>query len=150
MFMTFGRKFRTLKFLSVCVSILIYFFIPVIGADQFVLCLGSDGHAAVEPARNGLCCSTSRAYPSHGLSFETVSSEAADHCGTCFDIPLSNYFHHVLPAPNPPPGFKVIEMPASLSVTATCANLQRGDFLDLSPPLTPLILNALRTVILLT
>jgi hypothetical protein len=150
MFQAFNRRFRTLRFFSVSASILVYFFVLSIGADQFVLCFGSDGHVAVEPALNGCCNASSPAHSHTGLSFEPVCPETGDHCGSCIDVLLSSYFLHIVPGPKKTWGYKIVETPGSISVSGASPDMAADAFPFLSQPLIKNILAALRTVILLT
>ena len=55
------------------------------------LCIGSDGHAALESYSEGLCNEiTSESQHNSNYSIQTINSSNSKHCGSCIDIPISD------------------------------------------------------------
>ena len=154
--MKMQRKARKLRSFAMCLSLLAYLYMILIGSDQFVLCFGSDGHVALEPARNGLDCSYSPAH-SEPLSCSVQSippeqefSLRADHCGPCFDILLSSLFQHFIPAQYHWAGHINFAFQTASYLSSPFSHMTHGNFPSTSSPIIREILIFLRTVILLT
>ena len=83
-------KSHTGTFISLAVPLILLLQISLPGV---VLCIGSDGHAALESYSEGLCNEiTSKPESQHNsnLSFQTLNSSNNQHCGSCVDIPISD------------------------------------------------------------
>lgn len=63
--------------------------LPLVGQGQ-VLCIGADGHVAVESARNGKCCDGSSPDRISDTLVVSGRSTAGDDCGVCTDIYISS------------------------------------------------------------
>ena len=66
------------------------------GLEEFVLCLGFDGHVAIETATaqdicNDLETPHSETEPPAFSDYVQISAE--DHCGTCVDMPIGSDCH---------------------------------------------------------
>jgi hypothetical protein len=63
----------------------VFLFLPwqVMGA---VVCIGADGHIAVEVAQKGRCGLLAQSVPPYEQI--TTTSPSTDHCGSCVDVPL--------------------------------------------------------------
>ncbi len=78
-----------------------YFFLLIGGAQGAVLCLGENGHIAIETAQNGDCNGFLPEFyltdpPSHKPVF---SGPANQHCGPCVDFDLSPMYSYRMTAP---------------------------------------------------
>ena len=71
------------------------------GAHGAVLCLGENGHIAIEAAQNGDCNGfLSEFYLTDPLSHKSVfSGPANQHCGPCVDFDLSPMYSYRMTAP---------------------------------------------------
>jgi hypothetical protein len=114
-----------------------------------VLCIGEDGHIALEIAKNGRCDTLSMPASSHEQITKTLPG--TDHCGPCVDVSLSAgplNDQQLLSAPHSLPKGEapVLAMIASIIPVSTAS--RHIDFAVQPLPLAnPLV--ALRTVILL-
>jgi len=62
----------------------------------YVLCLGFDGHMAIESSADRATCSDGAAENSHGESdtaFHHNDLVTANHCGICVDVPIGSDCH---------------------------------------------------------
>ena len=116
-----------------------------------VLCIGADGHIALEPARNSRC--TTPIAPISTLSQQiTPWTSPPDHCGPCVDVPLltsddaSQQFVPTFPLllQLEAPGFVLVSWAVSAS-----PELPLTPFWLSLPSAINTTLSALRTVILL-
>lgn len=78
-----------------------YFSLLIGGAHGAVLCLGENGHIAIEAAQNGDCNGfLSGSYLTNPLSHKPVfSGPANQHCGPCVDFDLSIMHSYRMTAP---------------------------------------------------
>ena len=78
-----------------------YFSLLAGGAHGTVLCLGENGHIAIEAAQNGDCNGfLSGSYLTDPPSHKPVFSGPADqHCGPCVDFVLSTMYSYRMTAP---------------------------------------------------
>jgi len=79
-----------------------YFSLLIGGAHEAVLCLGENGHIAIEAAQNGSC---NRSLPGFYLtdppSHKPVTSDpAGQHCGPCIDFDLSRMYSYRMTEPD--------------------------------------------------
>ena len=78
------------------------FMLALGNSEALVLCIGQDGHVAVEASDSGCCGHLSRTCcpdDAHCL-FTAGSCAHDDDCGVCLDIPLSSGTADALQAPN--------------------------------------------------
>jgi hypothetical protein len=109
----------------------------------FVLCIGADGHSAIEQAVSGKCSPAESTCPAKD------DFPCDDHCGPCQDISTSLDFtygrlhgDHDLSLPAP--------LPALVSVASPAFYRELTAKLSTQPPPRPYhALSALRTVVLL-
>ena len=78
-----------------------YFSLLMGGAHGAVLCLGENGHIAIEAAQNGSCNRTLPGFsltdpPSHK---PVISGSAKQHCGPCVDFDLSTMHSYRMTPP---------------------------------------------------
>lgn len=78
-----------------------YFSLLMGGAHRAVLCLGENGHIAIEAAQIGGCNSIPPGFyqtdpPSHKPVF---AGPAKEHCGPCVDFDLSTIYSYRVTAP---------------------------------------------------
>ena len=78
-----------------------YFSLLMGGAHGAVLCLGENGHIAIEAAQNGSCNGILPGFyltdpPSHK---PVISGLARQHCGPCVDFVLSTMHSYRMTAP---------------------------------------------------
>jgi hypothetical protein len=74
------------SFQSIIIAVLSVFLLLPGQALGTVLCIGADGHIALEIAKNGRCGDLSSVSPSEHI---TPMSQNTDHCGVCVDVSLS-------------------------------------------------------------
>jgi hypothetical protein len=114
-----------------------------------VLCIGEDGHIAIETAGSG-CCGHTLSAISKGdaTAFIEDSSPASEDCGSCVDIPLSGGVAGSVTISKKANAWSSV--PTAVS-TLPAANPQKSELkpavksFELTPFFTPL-----RSVILLT
>ncbi len=79
-------KQASIRFISVAICILVV----ISNSQLFVLCIGQDGHVAIEAANSNYCgdllASVSR--EASLTSAERASSSNKSSCGSCMDIPV--------------------------------------------------------------
>ncbi len=91
-------KLSIQKFYNSDIGIFRSFAIPLILLLQIslpgvALCIGVDGHTALESYSEGLCNevnSDSQSQNNSDFSLETLNSSNNQHCGSCIDIPISD------------------------------------------------------------
>lgn len=115
-----------------------------------VLCIGADGHIAVEVAENGRCGSLSTPVPPPREHI-TKMLPSTDHCGPCVDVSLSTSNIDDQPLLSAPSSLPKLEAPVlalvALAVSVSSESPQTYFVLQPPPLASPLI--ALRTVVLL-
>jgi hypothetical protein len=74
------------SFQSIIIGLLSVFLLLPGQALGTVLCIGVDGHIAVEAAQNGRCGFLGSLVPSD--EHLTKIPASTDHCGSCVDVPL--------------------------------------------------------------
>ncbi len=91
-------------------------------SEAMVLCIGQNGHVAIEASDSGCCGHLSRACCPHDAHclLAAGSSTQDDDCGECLDIPISSGSADTFQAPN--------EVPPDLSggVAADPLRIARG------------------------
>jgi hypothetical protein len=102
------NRFRYIKARLVpllVVAVLAHFGLGHQDALASVLCIGSDGHVAIENADHNHCAETTRgSFDASGYSTVKTTLNAANECRPCLDIPLAGDDHE----PHKPlTGFKV-------------------------------------------
>ena len=99
-----------------------YFSLLAGGAHGAVLCLGENGHIAIEAAQNGSCSWILPGFsltdpPSHK---PVISGPAKQHCGPCVDVDISTMHSYRM---TPPVQKKFSPMQQKDSFTATTYTL---------------------------
>jgi len=144
----FKRKKRTAIPL---IWLLIYLIIIPMQLSNYVLCIGTDGHVALEVSINGRCTDTHAFASEHAevTIARTITEE--DHCGSCIDlaifVPLNAQLY-LVPANDgliqpTVSSFALVTHPKSTSAILPLTHPQH-----LSPFINPTLI-ALRTTILL-
>lgn len=136
---------------STLISLLIYLTIIPMQLSNYVLCIGADGHVALEASVNG-CCTDVHAFGSeHAEVTIAGTTTEEDHCGPCIDlaifVPLNAQLYLV-------PANDGSIHPTVSSFTLVTHRKSTSAILALTHPLHPsLLINptliALRTTILL-
>ena len=99
-----------------------YFSLLAGGAHGAVLCLGENGHIAIETAQNGSC---NRILPGFSLTNPpshkpVISGPAKQHCGPCVDVDLSTMHSYRM---TPPVQKKISPLQQKNSFSATTYTL---------------------------
>lgn len=121
--------------------------LPVFSHGQ-VLCVGADGHWAIETAVAGKCCSDHASAP--GLLHESVGQKTEDsHCGTCADFVISGANQDDRSAHR---GGLISPVAVCLSLVLTnpLPSFSHAAFAPATPPILNTPLSHIRTVALLT
>jgi len=96
--MRLNRRQNHVRYLSAVLCLML-----VLGnSEALVLCIGQNGHVAIEASDSGCCGHLSRACcpdDAHCL-FAAGSSAQDDDCGACVDIPISSGSADAFAAPN--------------------------------------------------
>lgn len=136
------------------VGVLIFFLIGQGSLSGFVLCLGADGHVAVEAAHEKRCGSPSNVTPREptpNLSmFE--APKTFDHCGPCLDFPVlvdGSTQQYIAPTQNTRSQIKTPIISALSSFRSVLVSTTPEDLQPLTPSLINPTLTLLRTVTLL-
>lgn len=112
----------------ILVSVATFFNTPVLSA--LVLCLGQDGHLAIEYSVNGKC-GTSNGAPREAALH---ASEHESHCGTCTDVSLKGSTEESFrPAPGLD-GHLVAVFPARISGAVSFMEQSTPGLLPRPPP----------------
>jgi hypothetical protein len=84
-------KSEKTKAASMLAVLLIYLLMAGSTSGGFVLCIGTDGHMALEPAFHERCDHLPHGHQEgvRQLARETTSHAEDPHCNPCIDIPLS-------------------------------------------------------------
>lgn len=70
------------------IGLLIYLTIIPMQLSNYVLCIGADGHIALEASTNGRCTDTHAFDPAHTKLTITGAASEEDHCGSCIDLTI--------------------------------------------------------------
>jgi hypothetical protein len=131
------------RILLILISAATFFNTPVL--STLVLCLGQDGHLALEYSVNGRCGTSSGA----PLEAALHASEHESHCGTCTDVSLIGSAEESFrPAPALD-GHLLVGFPAPESLPASYLEKSTLGLLPRPPPTGNPHLAHLRTVRLL-
>lgn len=88
----FKRGHKLTKIDWLLISLLaVHFFIMHSWLPGYVLCIGTDGHVAVESSSDQANCNDPESLPSHTeteISIVLSNAFAAEHCGPCVDVTL--------------------------------------------------------------
>jgi len=87
------QKFNEPHIGTFCSLVIPLILLLQISLPGVAICLGSDGHAALESYSEGLCNEmTSKSESQHNstLSLQSANSLNSRHCGSCIDIPISD------------------------------------------------------------
>lgn len=68
------------------IGLLIYLTIIPMQLSNYVLCIGADGHIALEVSTNRRCTDAPAFDPEHTEPMITGATSEADHCGPCIDL----------------------------------------------------------------
>lgn len=68
--------------------LLIYLIIIPMQLSDYVLCIGADGHVALEASTNGRCIDAHTCDPEHAELTITGAATEEDHCGSCIDLAI--------------------------------------------------------------
>ena len=131
--------------------LLIYLIIIPTQLSNYVLCIGADGHVALEVSANGNCTDTHAFDSEHAEVIIAGTPTEEDHCGSCIDlaifVPLNTQLY-LIPANDGSihptvPTFALLTHQKSTSTILPPMHLQ-----DLSPFINPTLIS-LRTTTLL-
>lgn len=111
-----------------------YFSLLAGGVHGSVLCLGENGHIAIEAAQNGSC---NRILPAFSLTDPPyhkllISGPANQHCGPCVDVDLST-MHSYRMAPSVQKKFSPLQQKNSFSATTYALFSETPQRIVLSP-----------------
>ncbi len=70
------------------IGLLIYLIIIPMQLSNYVLCIGTDGHVALEVSSNGRCTDAHPSDPAHAELTITGTATEEDHCGSCIDLAI--------------------------------------------------------------
>ena len=112
---TFKKVFNQSLNLLICILLIIS---TLHGA---VLCIGEDGHIAIEAAGSDCCGSLPSDRTEAGFAKAAFSSEA-QKCGSCLDVPISPVTAVAVKKPNP------VNSTPSTSTTFSTLNIGDCDF----------------------
>ena len=133
---------------SIAIMLLSVFLLVPVQAMGTVLCIGADGHIALEAGKNGRCGSFSSESP---REYITQLPQTIDHCGGCIDVSLSASNSEDQQISSAPSASPKVEAPALVLVAfvlpVSIESSQPHVVLPPSSRVTALL--ALRTVILL-
>src|SRR5262245_25065132 len=135
---------------SITALFLILCLLMPLSAAGLVLCIGEDGHIALEFARNSRC--TTPIVPTSALTQQiTPWTSLPDHCGPCVDVPLlTSEDDQQFIAPSPPlltPNIPMLALATPLVAIPIVSAAPTSGWSSL-PTVSP-ILTTLRTVVLL-
>ena len=68
--------------------LLIYLTIIPMQLSDYVLCIGTDGHVALEVSTDGRCTDAHAFDPEHTEPTITGAAPEEDHCGSCIDLTI--------------------------------------------------------------
>jgi len=140
---------RLRSFQSIIIGLLSVFLLLPGQAIGTVLCIGADGHIALEVAKNGRCGNPS----SEALrEYSTQRPLNTDHCGSCVDVSLStshNDDQQIYSALSASPKFEAPVLALAPWVVLLAPELVFTPFWLYPSSVTHTTLSALRTVILL-
>ena len=68
--------------------LLIYLTIIPMQLSNYVLCIGADGHVALEVSTHGCCTDTDTFHPEYTEVTITGTATEVDHCGSCIDLAI--------------------------------------------------------------
>jgi hypothetical protein len=120
--MGLSRRKKHIQYLSAAFCLML----ALSSSEAMVLCVGQDGHVAIE-ASDSRCCGHLRwaccSHDAHTLA-AAGSSAQNDDCGPCLDIPISSGSADTFQAPN--------EAPPDISVclAVDLLRIARGSFLE--------------------
>lgn len=88
----FKRRHKLTKIDWLLISLLtVHFFIIHSWLPGYVLCIGTDGHLAVESSNDQSNCNDPESMPSHTETDASIvfsGAFAAEHCGPCVDVTI--------------------------------------------------------------
>lgn len=143
---------RWLKRSFVWVALLGYLVMSFGSSGDFVLCIGPDGHLALEAAQNGLCADWHEPKTTEEASTPKQPVLRADDCKQCQDIPVSLHASQPqMETAQPMPGPMDIALLPSPPVEPVHGFLETATEgqLPKPPPQPPRLHIFLRTVVLI-
>ena len=123
MFSKIQTKFLRYPKATTWLALMVYLLVGFGVTNSYILCIGEDGHVAVETAIND-CCDQHPVIsdqPANQHSTEDVISSADhpsddDHCGSCIDTPLvTSEFRYSPDTIKIPPIQKQLSVPADMA-----------------------------------
>lgn len=139
-------KFRALHTSLLSLWLAVYLFAGVELPQGFVMCLGVDGHLAVEATGEGGRCGAELSV--QGIADALINTNA-DHCGPCLDLTV--VLSTIAPGPSSPRHL-VLSSQAALPVHPVPAVVRLGfqsGFLPHFPSNTSFLLSLRSTVLLI-
>ena len=138
-------KQASIRFMSIAICILVV----ISNSQLFVLCIGQDGHVAIEAANSNYCgdllASVSQE-TSLGPTEEELSSNR-NNCGSCVDIPISIGLSGVFKKPDQ---VNPIPLASTTIVPVTISNCDSSEYQLALESFTPTpYFTPLRSIILL-
>lgn len=143
--MRLKRRKTHVQYLSAVVCLVLTFS----SSEAMLLCIGQDGHVAVEVSDSRCCGHLPRIsclQDAHTLVAAGCLA-ADDDCGACLDIPISSGLAEAVQAPNQAQPDTGPSSSADLSLLDDLSSLESN--LDLKLPIVPSYFPPLRSVILL-
>lgn len=148
--MTFSWKIKKSAAIP-SIWLLIYLIIIPMQLSNYVLCIGADGHVALEVSTNGRCTDTHAFDSEHAEAIIAGDATEEDHCGSCIDlaifVPLNTELY-LVPANNVLPHPTVSSFAPVPPQKRTSTILPLTHLQDISPFTNP-TLRSLRTTTLL-
>ena len=84
-----GFIFRKEKSTAIpLIGLLIYLTIVPMQLSNYVLCIGADGHIALEVSIDGRCTDAHAFDPEHTEPTITGAASEGNHCGSCIDLTI--------------------------------------------------------------
>jgi len=127
--------------------------------NSFILCIGEDGHVAVETAINDCCnqhpvISTQPANQSHTENVISSADHPSDdnHCGSCIDVPLvTGEFRFCPDTPKVPSIQKQISVPADMAYAVPVVSGSASFLSDPinKPPINPTLISLSKIILLI-
>ena len=136
---------------SPLIWLLIYLIVIPMQLSNYVLCIGADGHIALEVSANGSCTDAHAFDPEHAEPTITGATTEEDHCGSCIDlaifVPLNTQLY-IVPA-NGVSIHPTVSAFAFVTHQKRTSTILRPTYLQDLSPFTNLTLISLRTTTLL-
>ena len=133
--------------------LLIYLIIIPMQLSDYVLCIGADGHVALEVSNNGRCCINTHAFDSeHAEATIAGTATEEDHCGSCIDlaifVPLNTQLY-LVPANDASTHSTVSPFAFVTHQNSTSTILRLTHLQDISPFINPTLITLRSTTLLI-